>query len=264
MIPKKDDDLNNPNNYRPISLTNSIIKLIEKLVQQRLIKFLDEKKIISANQSGFRSKRQTTDNLVYLTQKCHEAFDSHKYVCAVIFDIMKAFDKVWLPGLIFKLHKYKIPFKMGNWLIEFIENRKFMVKIENQNSNVYSIETGVPQGAILSPTLFSLFINDILQLNEYPNQNIHSLLFAEDLLQFNMDKNINRIIVQMQIYLNHLENQLIKWRMVTAANKCSFNIYSKGKTPKQLTNKEFSLKIFNEDISIEEHPKYLGIYLINM
>ncbi|CAF1104257.1 unnamed protein product [Brachionus calyciflorus] len=105
MIPKKPNDSHNIDNYRPISLTCSIIKVIEKLVKFRLEKFLEENKIINKFQSGFRRGKSTIDNLFYFKQKCLEYFAQKMLVCGVIFDIEKAFDKVWHNGLFWKMDK---------------------------------------------------------------------------------------------------------------------------------------------------------------
>ena len=111
-----------------------------------------------------------------------------------MFDIAKAFDKVWHNGLIFKLHKIGLPRKMGQWIMHFLQHRKFRVKVEDEVSELFSIETSVMQGSILSPTLFSIYINDIVEINEYQNQEINSLLFADDLFAFNYDINTNRAL----------------------------------------------------------------------
>ena len=92
MIKKKESDLSDPTNYRPISLTKCLGKLCEKMIKLRLIYFLDKHNLLSIYQSGFRSKRQTTDNLLFLSQKTLEAIDSGNYTCGVVFDIHKAFD----------------------------------------------------------------------------------------------------------------------------------------------------------------------------
>ena len=259
MIEKK-DDLHNPMNYRPISLTNCIVKLIERLIQNRLVQFLDANNVISDYQSGFRANRQTQDNLIYFAQKVYEAFDSDEKVCGIVFDIQKAFDKVWHAGLIYKLAKINTPTKIGNWIKEFLNNRKFQVKVEGIISKQYDISTSVPQGAILSPVLFAIYINDIIQINQYPNDKIKSLLFADDLFSFNRNKNINYLNSQMKRYLNDLELWLKKWRLAIAANKCSFTIYAKRIT-KELKNGKFMLSIDNKTIPINHSPKYLGVIL---
>lgn len=95
MLEKDPNERNNPNKYRPISLTNCLIKLMEKMVKKRLSDFLNKNNILNLNQSGFREKRQIIDNLIYFCQKAFEAFNGNKKCCGVVFDIMKAFDKVW-------------------------------------------------------------------------------------------------------------------------------------------------------------------------
>ncbi len=262
MIEKKADDRSNPKNYRPISLTNSIIKLIEKLIKVRLDSYLYNNKLISLFQSGFRTKRSTSDNLYYFAEKSTRAYKANKKirVCGTVFDIAKAFDKVWHNGLIFKLHKLGLPRKMGYWIVNFINNRKFFVRVNNATSNLMHIQTGVMQGAILSPTLFSIYINDILELNAFPNQSINSLLFADDLFSFNLDTNINRLIIKMQRYLNALEEWLTKWKMQIAPQKCSYTIYF-GNVPICISSGNKSLQIFSEKIPIDNNPKYLGVTL---
>ena len=227
MIEKKDVDLIDPNNYRPISLTNSIAKLTEKLIKNRLVSFLDKYNILNDRQSGFRAKRQTLDNLFYFSQKTFEAMDDNQKVCGVVFDIKKAFDKIWLKGLIFKLSKLNLPKFMGRWIENFINNRKFLVKVGDSRSNLFNIETGLAQGSALSSILFIIYINDMLDLNKYPNDKIYGQLFAVDLSTFNIDKNLKRLQIQMNRYLKHLEAWLNKWRLSMAPHKCSFTIYAK-------------------------------------
>ena len=164
MLKKKDDDLSNPNNYRPISLTKCLCKLMEKLVKKRLTLFLNKHNLLSNYQSGFREKRQTTDNLFFLSQKFFEAYDEGKSACGLVLDIQKAFDKVWHNGILYKLSNLKIPKKLGYWIKDLISDRKFYVKIEQDKSDLFVTTAGLAQGTILSPILFSIFINDITEI----------------------------------------------------------------------------------------------------
>ena len=143
-------------------------------------------------------------NLVYFCKSSLQAFNQGKLVCGFIFDILKVFDKMWIYGLIYILFLLKMPKKLGSWIIEFLTNRSFYVKINEDKSGQYEILTGVPQSAILSPTLSSIFINDIINLNEYPNNTAYSLFLADDLFKFIIDQKTNRLKVQMQRYLNSL------------------------------------------------------------
>lgn len=212
-------------------------------------------------QSGFRKNRSTIDNLFFFTQKAYEAFEKGEKTLAIVFDIMKAFDKMWHKGLIYKMHNVKIPKKIGKWIEEFLNDRKFIIKINNTKSRKFAITDGVPQGAILSPILFSIFINDIIEINKYPNEKITSLLFADDLLAFNSYKSMNILKTQMQRYLDDLTKWLRKWRMKMAVNKCSFTIYGKGNTPKEIREKKFKLNLQEEEITINHEPTYLGVIL---
>ena len=135
-----------------------------------------------------------------------------------------------------------------------------MVKVENERSELFDITAGVAQGTILSPILFTIFINDITDINNPDIIGISSLLFADDLFALTIDKNLNRVIIRMQNYLNKLELWFNKWRMQVATHKCSFNIYKKGNIPKNIKNK-LNLKIFNSTIKLDQKPIYLGATL---
>ena len=107
MIPKKESS--SPSDYRPISLTSCVGKFIERIVRNRLYKFLEEKKLIIKEQSGFRSRRGTADNLVFITQKIQECINREKKVCGIFFVISKAFDRAWHYGIVYNLVKIGAP-----------------------------------------------------------------------------------------------------------------------------------------------------------
>ena len=162
MIPKKyDGDLKDPDNYRPLSLTSSIAKLVERIIENHLNRFISHKNIIVPYQSGFRVGRSTHDNLFYLTQKISENISQNQRSCAIFFDISKAFDKVWHNGLLFKLDKLGVSKTIKKWIASFLSNRFGFVSVDGVYSELVKIETGVPQGSVLGPLLLSLYINDI-------------------------------------------------------------------------------------------------------
>jgi hypothetical protein len=109
MIDKGKPDLNDPNNYRPISLTNSISKIMEKLIKARLSDYLEHNNLISESQSGFRKNKRTMDNIFHFTQNVYETNHNNNLTCSLVFDVQKAFDKVWHAGLLFKMHLMRIP-----------------------------------------------------------------------------------------------------------------------------------------------------------
>jgi retron-type reverse transcriptase len=166
MIPKKDGYSPNPLNYRPISLVSCIGKVVERIINARLMRFLEAFNLISKMQSGFRKGRSTKDNLLFLTQKVTEAMARGKKCLAIFFDIAKAFDKVWHDELIYKMIKLGVPRYIILWVKIFLTNRNFKVRVNECLSPSSPISAGVPQGAPLRPILFSIFINDIPLHNE--------------------------------------------------------------------------------------------------
>lgn len=123
---------------------------------------------------------------------------------------------------------------------EFSKNRKFIVKVDSKFSDPFNIETGVAQGSILSPILFSIYINDVIEINKVTNEKVNCLLFADDLFAFVIDSNVRRIVILMQRYLNELEKWLNKWRLCTAGHKCACTFYL-GNVPVLIRNNTLNL-----------------------
>lgn len=178
-------------------------------------------------------------------------------MCCLFFDISKAFDKVWWSGLLYKLIEMKIPVYILFWIKSFLSNRGFQVKINGKISSRGSIKAGVPQGAIISPLLFNLYINDIPKRNK---SNVNgSELYADDLASFfifkkrgNLEKTINK-------YLKEIEKWLVKWKFKMTAKKCSYIIFSNGKHKEE----SLRLELCNSLIPENDNPKFLGITFDN-
>lgn len=254
MIRKKDKDKHSPSSYRPISLTSCLGKTSERLILTRLIQHLNDNKIIIPQQSGFRKYRQTHDNIVYILQKATEGFFTKSKTLGIQFDIEKAFDKVWHNGLKYKLHLIQLEQSIGNWICNFLDNRIFYVQVNNSKSMIFPISAGVPQGAVLSPTLFSIFINDVPVKNK--RQKGKSTLFADDLSTLFQDRNLKRVVFNAQMYLNELEPWLFKWRLSMSAEKCSYIVFSKTQKPISV-----DLQLFGKPIPMDDNPRYLGVKL---
>ena len=253
MIPKKQVGSSNPKDYRPISLTCCLSKLCEKLILSRLTSFLDNNNLIIKQQSGFRKHRQTKDNILVLIQKITESFIRKKKVLGIFFDIQSAFDKVWHVGLIHKMVTMKIPKYIILWIINFLDTRVFLVKVNNIFSDRKSIKAGVPQGAVLSPTLFSIYINDIPRLDSKNKSG--SLLFADDLASFLVFRSLKTIEKALNTYLLSLGEWLKKWRLIMSPGKCSYMVFSKTT---QL-NESIDLKLLGGIIPKCDQAIFLGI-----
>ena len=157
----KSGSKSSPCNYRPVALLSIISKVMEKIVYRRLNAFLSP--ILTKKQSGFRKGDSTNMQLVRLVQEWSTAIDSSKLVGVVFLDLKKAFDHVCLPGLLNKLNAVGVRGKALAWFASFLLGRKQRTAVGRSLSPIADLHAGVPQGAILSPLLFSLYMNDIVE-----------------------------------------------------------------------------------------------------
>ena len=190
-IPKK-GDRSDPSNYRPIAITSLLSKVMERVLNRRLLQYLEDRQLISDRQYGFRHGRSAGDLLVYLTHRWAEALEGKGEAIAVGLDIAKAFDRVWHRALLSKLPSYGIPEGLCRWIASFLDGRSIKTVVDGSCSGTKSINAGVPQGSVLSPTLFILHINDLLSID-----NMHC--YADDSTgdaRYTSHQNVPRSLVQ--------------------------------------------------------------------
>jgi hypothetical protein len=178
MLPKPGKDHTSPLSYRPISLLNSLGKLFEKIILKRLTFQLRELKVIRNEQYGFKRGHSTTHALLRNVERITHGFNNNKATLTLCLDIERAFDKVWITGLIAKLIKAKIPPHLIHVIHNYLQHRAFFVTLGNYHSKLRPIRAGVPQGSLLGPTLFNIYINDIPSITDDPNVAI--AIYADD------------------------------------------------------------------------------------
>lgn len=197
-------------NYRPISKLSNVSKVFEHIVYDKILH--DISPFLSESQHGFIKKRSTISNLLVFTNYCIKSIDLGYQIDTVYFDFCKAFDKVSHARLILKLEKIGFHSCLLNWFSSYLINRACFVCIDNAYSNMYISSSGIPQGSILGPLLFNLFINDIESCFKFSK----FLMYADDLKLF-----ARIAYVQDSILLQEDINRLVVW---CAWNHLSLNI----------------------------------------
>ncbi len=183
------------NNYRPISLLSTIGKVFEKIVFKHLYNYLQDHNLLTPLQSGFVSGDSTVNQLTYLYTVFSEAIDSGKEIRAIFCDISKAFDRVWHKGLLFKLQSSGISGHLLNWFSSYLTRRKQRVVLPGVYSSWTTIKAGVPQGSILGPLLFLVYINDIVH-----NIGANIRLFADDTTRGECNTMVSHILSKITFF----------------------------------------------------------------
>ena len=171
----KKGEHNSTSNYRPISLLNIYNKLFEKLIYKRLYSFFEKNNILYNYQFGFRKNHSTSMALLELVDECYANLDKNNIILGIYFDLQKAFDTVNHDVLLNKLYNYGIRGIMFNWIKNYLYNRKQYTVVNNISSDVETINCGVPQGSVLGPLLFLVYINLTVVLNGVIIFRIHFL-----------------------------------------------------------------------------------------
>ena len=202
-IPKPNKDHTEATNYRPIALTSCLCKTMERMINDRLVGFLESNQLITKYQAGFRNNNCTNDHLIRLESFIRDAFIKKEHVVAIFFDLEKAYDTTWIHGIMKDLHKLGLKGRLPLFIQNFLSDRTFNVRIGNTLSDIIKQEQDVPQGSILSPTLFGIKINDIVKCVK----DLDCSLFVDDFGIFIRSKNMETIeFNKLQRCLNNIED----------------------------------------------------------
>jgi len=243
---KKED----PSNYRPVSLTCICSKILEHVIYSCIFEHLDRHQILTEQQHGFRQHRSCVTQLISTIHDFAQCLNDKRQCDVLLLDFCKAFDKVPFSRLFYKLYHYGIRGTLLIWIKNFLSNRSQRVILDNKQSSPTDVLSGVPQGTVLAPLLFLIFINDI-------SVNVQSKirLYADDVVLYRDIRSIEDCYV-LQNDLDLLAQWSYKWQMMFNPKKCEFLRISNKST--------FVLNTYyinNHPIKEVTHAKYLGVII---
>ena len=240
-------------NYRPISILSVFSKIFEKLVYERLIQFLDKNNILYSKQFGFRKGYSTDMALIEFVNNISLAFEDKKIILGLFLDLSKAFDSIDHDILIQKMHFNGIRGKVLDWFKSYLADRQQYVSIENKNSLPKSINVGVPQGSVLGPLLFLIYVNDLCCVSDILNP----ITFADDTNLFLTGTDIH----EMTESFNHELNKVYEWFLVNKLTinleKTNFMVFRPHTVKIDINSVNITLN--NQRIKGVQSTKFLGV-----
>ncbi len=245
----KKGDRSEPGNYRPIALLPVISKVMERIVHNKLSRFLNP--WLSPAQSGFKKSDGTVPQLTRLTQTWAEAIDRSDYIGVVFFDLRKAFDKIWHQGLLHKLRAAGVSGPAYQWLVSFLAARHQTTVVDGCRSTPLPLHAGVPQGAILSPLLFSVYMNDI------PSPDLTTNLFADDTSVYIVETSAQQLNGRLQTSVDVLCCWFKKWLLCVNSTKTAAMVIRSQRMPAVTLN----IKVDSASIPQVSSHRHLGLVL---
>ena len=242
----KKGDRNKPGNYRPISLTSVVGKLLESIIRDKIVEFLESNNLIKDSQHGFRQKRSCLSNLLTFYNDLFTEYDNSRSLDVVYLDFQKAFDKVPHSKLLVKIKQLGITGQLHKWIENWLSERKQRVVINGAASGWDSVTSGVPQGSVLGPVLFLIYINDI-------DNGLNNLIskFADD-TKIGSTVITENDKLNLQNDLNKITDWSEKWEMPFNIDKCQI-LHVGTRNPK------FDYELCGEKLKNSSKVKDLGV-----
>ena len=236
-------------NYHPISLTSILCKIMEKITRDALVEHMEDNEFFTAHQHGFRKGRSCATQLIEVLEEWTDNLDKHNSIDAIYLDFQKAFDTVPHKRLIYKLKSYGVAGNVLGWIENFLQDRKQRVVLNGSNSKWSPVTSGIPQGSVLGPVLFTIYINDLPDLV----QNM-AKLFADDTKLYAIVNDIEEQ-TRLQEDIDKLLDWSQKWLLTFNKSKCKHVHFGPE------TNSSYNMA--GDEITKSTEEKDLGITIDN-
>ena len=245
-------------NYRSISVLPCFSTILERLMYNRLYKHLSNSKILYPKQFGFQKGHSTDHALLQLVDQIYESFERNEYTIGVFIDLSKAFDTVDHNILLKKLEIYGISGTHLQWFRNYLSNRKQYIQFDGwQKTNYKTVKCGVPQGSILGPLLFLLYINDL----QFASDLLDPIMFADDTNLFYSNKDINTAFLKVNDELQKINEWFISNKLSLNVKKTKYSFFHKPSKKDDIPLVLPKLNINNSEIARTESIKFLGVLL---
>ena len=252
-IPKK-SPATTPNSYRPISLLSIVSKVLERHVHTLIMEHLHNQHPLSESQWGFQPGKSTVSALLSTTYSWLETLEEGNEIGAVFFDLQKAFDSVPHQCLMEKLQQTGLSDHILSWISDYLTCREQKVVVNGKSSQYSPVISGVPQGSVLGPLLFLIYVDGLAKLTL--SDGSHMVLYADDLLLFRPIRG-NEDFHQLQHDISLVENWVKCNHLTLNPTKCKYMVISRKRTPSLPRN----LTLGGSDLERVQCFKYLGLLL---
>lgn len=253
-IPKPGKDASDPDSYRPISLLSTMSKILEKIIKEKVISYINDNNILPIQQFGFRSEHNTVQPLIRIKNIVKNGFTVGKSTAMVLLDVKSAFDSVWHKALLYKLVKIGLDIPTIKIIKSFLSNRTFRVHIGHDVSNIFTVPAGCPQGSCLSPILYNIYTHDFPQLN-----GCESSIFADDTAILSSNIYSHDVLLNLQNSLDDVINYFNKWKILVNPTKTQAIYFTRKR--KHCFLPSSNITINGIIVPWETKVKYLGVML---
>lgn len=241
-------------NYRPISLLPVVSKILEKIVHNRLIKFLEKHKILCEGQYGFRKNRCTTDAILDLTGNIIDGFNKKMLTIALFLDMSKAFDSIKHETLLKKMELYGIRGTALSWIRNYLCNRNIKVMFNESLSEKYTVNFGTPQGSVLGPLLYIILTNDMPNILKFSR----AVMFADDTTIYTTGSNVRFLYRKLNEDLQRITQWFKDNSLSLNVEKTTYIIFSNANNNPNINK---NIYIDNKVIHKVAQTKFLGVYI---